>query len=80
MKNLSTEHNDVPEDRLYEAVSYKMGLDPDSFKEKYISITPEQRLAALDKLEGNLNSIYKVVEDNDFPQYINLRISRKRTE
>ena len=72
------EHNDVPEDRLYEAVSYKMGLDPDSFKEKYISITPEQRLAALDKLEGNLNSIYKVVEDNDFPQYINLRIEQEK--
>lgn len=71
------EHNDVSEDKLIEVVSYKMGLDPDSFKEKYIDITPEQRLKALDKLEEDLNAINKVAADNDFPQYINLRIQQE---
>ncbi len=71
------EHNDLPEDKLMEAVSYRMGLDPDSFKDKYINITPEQKLEALDKLEEELNAISKVLVDNDFPQYINLRIQQE---
>ncbi|NLN41120.1 MAG: ABC transporter permease subunit [Clostridiales bacterium] len=71
------EHNDLPEDKLMEAVSYRMGLDPDSFKDKYINITPEQKLEALDKLEEELNAINKVLVDNDFPQYINLRIQQE---
>lgn len=71
------EHHDVPEDKLMEAISHRRGMDPESFKEKYIKITPEQRLAALDKLEEKINTLYSVVENNDFPQFINLRIQQE---
>ena len=68
------EHNDVPEDKLLEAVMYRMGVDPENFKKKYIDITPEEKLAALDQLEDKLNTLYSIVENNDFPKYIEWRI------
>jgi ABC-2 type transport system permease protein len=71
------QHHDVPEDKLMEATNYRRGMDPESFKKKYIQITSEQRLAALDKLEDKLNTLFKVVENNDFPQYIDLRIKQE---
>lgn len=71
------EHNDVEEDKLFEAVSYRRGFDEESFKEKYIDITPEERLRALDQTEEKLNTLYQVVENNDFPQFIDLRIKQE---
>ena len=71
------EHNDIPEDKLLEAVGYRKGVDPETFKEKYIDITPEKRLAAIDEIDEKLNTLYSVVENNDFPQYIDLRIKQE---
>jgi len=72
------EHNDVPEDRLLEAVMYRMGVDPETFKEKYIDISPEEKLAALDKLDEKINTLYTILETNDFPKYIEWRIQQER--
>ncbi len=71
------EHNDVPEDRLLEAVMYRTGINPETFKEKYIDITPEEKLAALDQLEEKINTVYSIVENNDFPKYIDWRIQQE---
>lgn len=71
------EHNDVREDWLLEAAMYKMGVNPDTFKEKYIEITPEQKLAAIDKLEDKINNLKSIVENNDFPKYIEWRIEQE---
>ncbi|HZJ83725.1 MAG TPA: hypothetical protein VFD57_07950, partial [Clostridia bacterium] len=71
------EHNDVPEERLLEAVGYRRGVDPETFKEKYINITPEARLAAIDKADESLNALFSVVENDDFSQYIDLRIEQE---
>ena len=68
------EHNDVPEDKLLEAVMYRIGVDHEKFKKKYIDITTEEKLAALDQLEDKLNTLYSIVENNDFPKYIEWRI------
>lgn len=71
------EHNDVAEDKLLEAVGYRKGLDLETLKEKYIDITPEEKLAALDEIDEKLNTLYSVVENNDFPKYIDLRIEQE---
>ena len=71
------EHHDVEEEKLLEAVNTRMGIDPETFKKKYIDISPEERLAALDDLDDKLNTIYSVVENNDFPKYIDLRIQQE---
>ncbi len=71
------EHNDVAGDKLLEAVGYRKGLDLETLKEKYIDITPEEKLAALDEIDEKLNTLYSVVENNDFPKYIDLRIEQE---
>ena len=72
------EHSHLPKEQLYEAMSYRMGYEPDMFDEKFINITPEERLAALDEIDEQLNTLYKVVETNDFPLFIDLRIEQER--
>ncbi|MGI5851924.1 MAG: ABC transporter permease subunit [Caldicoprobacterales bacterium] len=72
------EHNHLPKEQLYEAMSYRMGYEPDIFDEKFINITPEEKLAALDEIDEQLNSLYKVVETNDFPLFVDLRIKQER--
>ena len=74
------EYNHVPKEELIEAVGYRKGIDVDTFEEKYINITPEQRLAALDEVEEKLNTLYRVVESNDFPKYIELRIDQEKAQ
>ena len=74
------EHNDVEQSKLIEATSIRKGLDPEAFKKKYISITPEEKLAAIDKLDDTLNTLYNVVKNNDFPKYIDLRIAQENDQ
>ena len=50
------------------------------FDEKFINITPEERLAALDEIDEQLNTLYKVVETNDFPLFIDLRIEQGKKQ
>ncbi|HZJ58091.1 MAG TPA: ABC transporter permease subunit, partial [Clostridia bacterium] len=71
------EHTNLPKEQLYEAMSYRMGYDPEVFDEKFINITPEQRLAAIDEIDEQLNLLYKVVETGDFPLFIDLRIKQE---
>ena len=55
-----------------------MGLNPIPLKKNILILLQNKDLEALDKLEEELNAINKVAADNDFPQYINLRIQQER--
>jgi ABC-2 type transport system permease protein len=74
------EHADIPEKVLTEAASYRKGLDPDSFRNKYINITALERLQALAKADEYLDLVYTIVEKNDFPKYIDLRIKMENDQ
>ena len=71
------ENHEVNLDHLLEAAVYRRGYDPEFFKSKFINITPEERLKALDKIDETLNSLYAIAENNDFPKYIELRIDQE---
>lgn len=68
------EHIDTPQEILLEAVSQRMYMEPELFQTKYLDLTPEDRLAALEKLDEELNTLYSIVETNDFPKYVDMRI------
>jgi ABC-2 type transport system permease protein len=64
-------------DALREVVGWYMGIDEETFKEKYVDISAEERLAALDAIDQKLETLFDVVENNNFPQYIALRIRQE---
>lgn len=68
------EHYESDQDALQEAIMYRYGYDPATFKEKYIDITSEERLQKLDDATGNIDEVFTVIESNDFKKYIDLRI------
>lgn len=73
------EHIDaVPEEVLLEAVSQRRYMEEEFFRSKYIALSSEDRLAALEKAEEELNTLYTIVENNDFPGYVNLRILQEQ--
>lgn len=74
------ENHTLNVDHLMEAATYRRGHDPEFFKSKYINITPEQRLENLDKIDDTLNNLYAIVENNDFPKFIQLRIEQERDQ
>lgn len=74
------EHLDSPVAVLQEAVSYRKGMDADAFRKKYIDITPEERQSAYVKADETLNSIFSIVETNDFAKYIDLKIRQANSQ
>lgn len=68
------ENNDVEISVLLEASMYKKGMDEASFRKKFIDITSAEKLAAIDVEDENLNMIYDIVDNDNFPRYIELRI------
>lgn len=63
---------------MKEGVQFLMYMEPDAFDKKYVNITAEERLAALDAADEYLNTLYAVVENNDFPKYVELRIRQEQ--
>ncbi len=62
---------------LKEAVQFFMYMDPASYDEKYINITAEERLAALDTAETYIESLYSILQNNDFAKYVEMRIQQE---
>lgn len=63
---------------LKEGVQNFMYLGEDeAFNKKYVNITPEERLAALDEAEAKIQTLFDVVKNNDFAQYIGLKIDQE---
>ena len=71
------EHTDVSEDVLLEALQYRRGIDPEMLRKKYLDLSAEEKLAALDKADEELNALVSIVENNDFPKYVDLRIAQE---
>lgn len=71
------EHNDIDKEILIETMQYRMGFDETVFNEKYIDITPEERLKALGDVDDNLQILYDTIEKNDFPMYVALNIAQQ---
>ena len=68
------EHGDTDPKVLLEVMQFRMGMEEAAFNEKYINITAEQRLAALDDTQTKLDHIYEIIDNNDFEQYVQLMI------
>ncbi len=71
------ENHEKNTDHLLEAAGFRRGYEPEFFKSKFIEITPEERLAALDKIDETVATLYVIAEDNDFPKYIDMRIQQE---
>ncbi len=71
------EHNDVEQSVLKDAMKYKLWYDDETFKKKFFDITSEERLAELDKLDSYLKKLYDILDKNDFPLYVGLRIEQE---
>lgn len=69
-----------PDTEDEEAISFRNGMDDNRFNEKYVDITSEERLRAIDEAAEYLDTIYMVVESNDFARYIDLRIQQANDE
>jgi ABC-2 type transport system permease protein len=68
------EHIDAPQEALLEAVSQRRYFEPELFQTKYLDLAPEDRLAELERLDEELTTLYSIVETNDFPKYVEMRI------
>ena len=68
------EHENTDPAVLAEMAQYIRGIEETQFKEKYIDITSEERLAALDVTDSMLTKLYDIIESNDFEGYATLRI------
>jgi ABC-2 type transport system permease protein len=76
--NFFYENYEMNTERLLEAAGFRRGYDPELFRSKFINITPEERLAALDKLDVTLSTLYAIAENNDFPKFIEMRIQQEK--
>lgn len=71
------EHIDIDEEILLEAVNQRKYIEPELFHSKYIDISPEERLAALEKVEHELNTLFAIIKNNNFPEYVELRLQQE---
>lgn len=75
------EHAESKESALLEMQNYGKGfVDPDTLLKKYLRITPVERLAALDKTNAYLDKFYRVIENSDFPLYIELSLQQQNDQ
>ena len=74
------EHNDEDAKVLEEVAAFRKGVDPEMFRSKYIDITAVEKLAGIDKADQELSMINDIVVNNDFAQYIALRIDMSNSE
>lgn len=74
------EHENVDTSIMVEVMQYKMGMDETMFEEKYGKLTSVERLKMLDEAETYLNEVFEVIENNDFPKYVALRIGNEQKE
>ena len=65
---------------MKEFVRWFMGIDDELFKAKYIDLSAVERLAALDAIDQQLETLFDVVENNNFPKYIELRIQQENDQ
>ncbi|NLB42564.1 MAG: hypothetical protein GX815_09970, partial [Clostridiales bacterium] len=68
---------DVSEDILLEVLNQRWGMDPEMLKSKYIDLTAEERLEALDAADAELTSLISILENNDFPQFVDFSINQE---
>ncbi len=62
---------------LKEAVFMFTYMEDDVYNEKYVDISAEDRLAALDEVDAQIATLFEVVEKDNFPKYIDLRIQQE---
>ena len=71
---------DKPAEDLIEASNYWKGSDPETFRKKYIDVTPQARLEAQTKVEDTIATILSLIANDDFPKYIELRIQQENDQ
>ncbi len=65
---------------LVEVAQFRRGYDAEMIRTKYVNLSAVERLAAIDRADGQLEMLADIVLDNDFPKYIALRIDMARDE
>jgi ABC-2 type transport system permease protein len=65
---------------LKEAAFMFMYLEDDAYNKKFVNITAEERLAALDVIDAKFATLFDVIENDNFPQYIDLRIQQENDQ
>lgn len=68
------EHIAIDQAELMEAVGIRKYLEPADFSKKYYEISEIERQEAYSQVDQNLTMTFTILENSDFPQYIELRI------
>ena len=63
---------------LKEAVGKRYYIEDETFDKKFVNISAGERLAAIEKADAIIERTIKIVQDNDFPGYIALRIEQEQ--
>jgi ABC-type transport system involved in multi-copper enzyme maturation permease subunit len=73
------EHNSSDPAALYE-VSQMGGIyyDQDAFNKKYIGVTSEIKLASIDVDDEYINKLYDVIDNGNFPVFIELSVQQQQ--
>lgn len=74
------ENADEPEKALLEVSMYRKGMDPESFRVKYIDISAQERLDEIARIEEDLATIFTIIKNDDFPKYIDMRIKQENDQ
>lgn len=70
----------VEEDVFLESAAYRKGMDNEALKKKYLEPAAADRLEAMGKAEDTLERLFNVVENNDFDDFIDLRIEQSNKQ
>lgn len=71
------EHNDMDQEVLKEALNWRRGYDESTFETKYITITQTQKQERIADAQAFLDRVYKVIDNNDFVEYISISIDQQ---
>ena len=75
--HLNIDTSDI--DALKEAINMRYYIgDKDVFEAKFVNISAMDRIAAIEEADDMINRTLRIVENNDFPEYIALRIEQEQ--
>ncbi len=65
---------------LTEIGGWRKGLDEEYIQQHFLNASPKERQAALDQAQSNLASLQQILDKDDFPAYIAIRIQLYQDE
>lgn len=72
------ENLDKEKDDLLQAIQYRKGIDPDTLDKEYLKLTNIEVMQKLDDINGKIDTIDSIINDNDYKEYYRYEIDRQK--